>query len=250
MLLIKAGLSEAEADAFLDRLRAEFAAGHLEEQEALQQLIQRELGEMKRNQRISPGWLGAIITSIISGVASNFLYDGLKSRFESGPTDGRTPTVNPSLPSGGYGSPDPDSHKVHILVINKFNRTAIKEARIELDFGVVDLHNNIVKIGNIGSPLKIGMISFPIIFFSGEDGTSTVAINPTVLWAEDKFSRLVVSASAPFFSIAHKALLYRGPPANKYRFGKEMVEIFDGKYHRHITFDESVVLELSPRIRH
>jgi hypothetical protein len=88
-LLTRAGLSEAEAAAFLDRLGAEFAAGHLEDQEARLEFIESELAEVRRSQRISPGRLENVITTL----ATSFLYDVLKSRFKSGPAE---PTASAS----------------------------------------------------------------------------------------------------------------------------------------------------------
>jgi hypothetical protein len=91
MLLIRAGLSETDADAFLEWLEAELVAGHLEDREARLKLIERELAELSSSQRISKAILTDLAISIASGIASNALYDFLKSRFESSPVDAKKP---------------------------------------------------------------------------------------------------------------------------------------------------------------
>jgi len=225
-------LREAEADAFLDRLRAEFAAGHLEDQKARLEFIQRELADVRHSQRISPRWIGAII----SGIASNLLYDVLKSGLESGPADTTKPTTSPSL-----RSEDPDSYKVHILIVNVRDHIPIKDARIELDHGIVDSYNLITRIVNGGVHLTIETTRFPVTFHSGEDGTAAFAINNVTVGDP---GRWVVSASALGFLSAHRTLRYKSP--KKYRQGAIIVEIFT-EITQHFIFDESIVIELSPR---
>ena len=82
-LLIRAGLRDDEADAFLERLADEFAAGRLETEDLRLGFIERELAEIRENQRKSPGRIEGVITNIASGVASTALYELLKSQLGS-----------------------------------------------------------------------------------------------------------------------------------------------------------------------
>ena len=149
MRLIRAGLSETEADAHLDRLRATFAAAHLEDQEALKSIerelaeVRRQLAEVKQSQWTSPGRIETIITTIITTLASSALYDVLKSRFESGSLDTANPTAGASLPSGGYKPPDADSYKVHLLIVSARDQRPIEDAFIAINVGRVNLRNRI-----------------------------------------------------------------------------------------------------------
>ena len=56
-LLINVGLREDEADAFLDRLSQEFAAGRLADETTQLEFIRRELAEIRQEQRKTPGRL-------------------------------------------------------------------------------------------------------------------------------------------------------------------------------------------------
>jgi hypothetical protein len=96
MLLIRAGLSEADADAFLDRLEAELVAGHLEDQEAGLKFIERQLAEVRHSQRTSPGRIELLVTQI--GIVVFVEY--LKALSESDPPS--TSTASAPVPSGGY----------------------------------------------------------------------------------------------------------------------------------------------------
>src|SRR4029077_19857574 len=70
MLLIKAGLSEDETDAFLKRLADEFAGGRDKDEASRLKFIERELAEIKESQRKAPGRVENIITNIVSGIPS------------------------------------------------------------------------------------------------------------------------------------------------------------------------------------
>jgi tetratricopeptide (TPR) repeat protein len=80
MLLIRGGLSEDEADAFLDRLADEFAAGRPRDQNAQLRFIERELADVKKAQLEAPGRIELAITAVVTGVASSWLYELSKSQ--------------------------------------------------------------------------------------------------------------------------------------------------------------------------
>jgi tetratricopeptide repeat protein len=82
MLLVSAGLREDDADALLDRLADEFAAGRLEDQDARLRFIEieRELRELTEAQRRSPGRVEVALTGTATGIVSALLYDFLKSQ--------------------------------------------------------------------------------------------------------------------------------------------------------------------------
>lgn len=87
-LLINVGLREEEADAFLDRLSQEFAAGRLADENAQLEFVRRELAELRQEHRKTPGRLEnaitGIVTGIVTGVGSSALYDLLKTRLSAG----------------------------------------------------------------------------------------------------------------------------------------------------------------------
>jgi hypothetical protein len=86
-LLINVGLREDEADAFLDRLSQEFAAGRLADETTQLEFIRRELAEIRQEQRKTPGRLEnaitGIVTGLVTGVGSSALYEALKTSFSA-----------------------------------------------------------------------------------------------------------------------------------------------------------------------
>lgn len=83
MLLIRAGLNEDEADTFLDRLANELTSGRIGTDEAWRTFVERELAEIKENQRKATGTVKPAIVGLVTGLASSALYDLLKSQLRS-----------------------------------------------------------------------------------------------------------------------------------------------------------------------
>jgi tetratricopeptide (TPR) repeat protein len=105
MLLIKAGLNEREADAFLDRLTDELASGRIVTEEATRSHIERELAEIKEELRKTPGRIETIATGIatglVAGLASAGIYDFVKPGLEGALSIGKPDSI--TRPSSGHG---------------------------------------------------------------------------------------------------------------------------------------------------
>jgi hypothetical protein len=74
LLLVKAGLSEEEADRFLRRISEEVVSGKLESQETRLEFIENQLAQIK-----SPGVATTAITAVATGLFANALYDIIKA---------------------------------------------------------------------------------------------------------------------------------------------------------------------------
>jgi len=84
MLLIKIGLSEEEADAFLDRLSEEFSEGLIDDERTRFAFIEREIAQLAKNERSKTTNVARMrdaICAIVLGAAGSALWDLLKAEF-------------------------------------------------------------------------------------------------------------------------------------------------------------------------
>jgi hypothetical protein len=100
MLLIRAGLSEVDADALLDQLEAEQMAGHLEDQGTALKFIERQLAEVMHSQQTSPGRMESLLTQLLTGLGLTAFVEYFKALSEGDPPS--TATASAPLPSEGH----------------------------------------------------------------------------------------------------------------------------------------------------
>ena len=83
-LLVGAGLSEDEADAFLLRLEKEFTAGHLTGEREQRRFLSSELAELKKKMAKmgGPSKLEDALSAIVYGILASAAWDGLKFGFD------------------------------------------------------------------------------------------------------------------------------------------------------------------------
>jgi tetratricopeptide (TPR) repeat protein len=86
VLLIKSGLTEEEADSFLDRIADEFAEGQLEAEDARLKAIQCALADIREHQRTTPGRAEMALTGLATGVVGSLVAAKLYDAFKSEPT--------------------------------------------------------------------------------------------------------------------------------------------------------------------
>jgi hypothetical protein len=87
LLLVKAGLSEDEADRFLGRISEEVVSGKLEGQETRLAFIENQVAQIK-----TPGVATTAIAAVATGLFTNALYDIIKAGVQGIKPEAQPPT--------------------------------------------------------------------------------------------------------------------------------------------------------------